>query len=416
MLAPGSKGWIRKYLTLVKKGEVSLELDQNRLLKDREAVHFKLLESGILFGYPNQLIFAEHLAVQKWTHQEYLKVILLESFILIYRQEMGWKDWEEDAFMADLEAFYVHYNVKSFADRLIFFKREGKLSRLEKIFASRLEVKSANIFEGQYWLSYLSNSFIFIDIILFREFLKRRQDVFSTYRDLAYTALQLLIHAAHSDGEVQEQEQLMFNSFLYSSALDEKDRQTLRQQMESGLQLEDLPQLIGKSWLYRRYLMDLVSLMLFAADSWQSSEDLFFDQLCQFLGLPKKESDMALALIDNFVIEHSKHLEYLQQRSTYERMYGSLTKRWIKILDRNKDKLAKELRESKELVFLISKSTREELTKEEKEMVKTQFLDIVKSVPALAIFMLPGGAILLPLILKILPDLIPSAFRDNKID
>jgi hypothetical protein len=97
-------------------------------------------------------------------------------------------------------------------------------------------------------------------------------------------------------------------------------------------------------------------------------------------------------------------------------MYTSVTKHWLKILGRNKDKLAVELKQSKELVFLIKKSASEELSKEEKEIVKTQFLDIVKSMPSLAIFMLPGGAILLPLVLKIIPDLVPSAFRDNEID
>jgi len=30
--------------------------------------------------------------------------------------------------------------------------------------------------------------------------------------------------------------------------------------------------------------------------------------------------------------------------------------------------------------------------------------------------MLPGGLILLPLILKIIPDLIPSAFKENKVE
>jgi len=68
------------------------------------------------------------------------------------------------------------------------------------------------------------------------------------------------------------------------------------------------------------------------------------------------------------------------------------------------------------LVFLIKKSTVQELTKEEKEQVKTQFMDIVRSMPTLAIFMLPGGALLLPLVLKIIPDLIPSAFRNNDIE
>ena len=31
-------------------------------------------------------------------------------------------------------------------------------------------------------------------------------------------------------------------------------------------------------------------------------------------------------------------------------------------------------------------------------------------------FLLPGGALLLPIVLKIIPDLIPSAFRDNELD
>ena len=88
----------------------------------------------------------------------------------------------------------------------------------------------------------------------------------------------------------------------------------------------------------------------------------------------------------------------------------------VAILGRNKDKLAVEVKQSKELVFLIRKSTTKELTKEEKEAVKSQFLDVVKSMPSLAIFMLPGGAVLLPLILKIIPDLMPSAFRDNEIE
>jgi hypothetical protein len=29
---------------------------------------------------------------------------------------------------------------------------------------------------------------------------------------------------------------------------------------------------------------------------------------------------------------------------------------------------------------------------------------------------LPGGALLLPLILKIVPDLMPSAFKENELD
>jgi hypothetical protein len=99
-----------------------------------------------------------------------------------------------------------------------------------------------------------------------------------------------------------------------------------------------------------------------------------------------------------------------------EKVYGSLSKRWVKILGRNKDKLAAELKQSKELVSLIRKSTTTDLTPEEKETVKEQFKDLVKTMPSLAIFLLPGGALLLPLVLKVIPDLMPSAFRDNEVE
>ena len=134
------------------------------------------------------------------------------------------------------------------------------------------------------------------------------------------------------------------------------------------------------------------------------------------LNLSDKEFNEGLALTEQFIINNQEKIPFLKTSSSVEKVYSSLTKRWVKILGRNKDKLAVELKQSKELVSLIRKSATKELTKEEKETVKTQFKDIVKSMPSLAIFMLPGGAFLLPLILKIIPDLVPSAFRDNEVE
>ena len=123
-----------------------------------------------------------------------------------------------------------------------------------------------------------------------------------------------------------------------------------------------------------------------------------------------------MAIIEHFLLYSDIKNSFLSNKNVYEKVYGSLSSRWTKVILRNKDKLAVELSQSKELVGLIKKSATQELTSEEKEKVKMQFMDIVKSMPALAIFMLPGGAILLPLILKVLPTLIPSAFRDNEVD
>ena len=83
------------------------------------------------------------------------------------------------------------------------------------------------------------------------------------------------------------------------------------------------------------------------------------------------------------------------------------------LLQKNKKILGKELQESKEAMSLIKKSTYSTLTNEEKEKVKVQMLDICKAIPAFAIFMLPGGALLLPLLIKLIPDILPTSFRED---
>jgi len=82
------------------------------------------------------------------------------------------------------------------------------------------------------------------------------------------------------------------------------------------------------------------------------------------------------------------------------------------LIKRNKKALLQELKESKEAVHLIGKATHSKLSPEEKIKVKVQLIDICKSIPAFTVFMLPGGAILLPLLIKLIPDILPSAFRD----
>ncbi len=84
------------------------------------------------------------------------------------------------------------------------------------------------------------------------------------------------------------------------------------------------------------------------------------------------------------------------------------------ILLKNKKRLEKELQQSKEAVLLLKKSTHSTLSDDEKEKIKIQLLDICKSIPAFTIFMLPGGALLLPLLIKLIPDILPTSFRDDE--
>jgi hypothetical protein len=83
---------------------------------------------------------------------------------------------------------------------------------------------------------------------------------------------------------------------------------------------------------------------------------------------------------------------------------------------RNKNRLIKELAESGELVKLLTLSTVRDLNKKEKQKVREQLLDICKTVPSLTLFLLPGGSLLLPIMVKLIPTLLPSAFNENAIE
>ena len=81
---------------------------------------------------------------------------------------------------------------------------------------------------------------------------------------------------------------------------------------------------------------------------------------------------------------------------------------------KNLDRVMQEIRETRELYDLLMKATTTNLSAAEKQKVQDQLLDIAKTIPALAIFVLPGGGVLLPILIKILPfKLLPSSFHEE---
>jgi len=91
-------------------------------------------------------------------------------------------------------------------------------------------------------------------------------------------------------------------------------------------------------------------------------------------------------------------------------------KQVLHLLELNKKRLLHEIRQSRELMNLISKSTTQDLSDEEWKQMKDQLLGVFKSIPALAIFLLPGGALLLPLAVKYIPQIMPSSFSKTDFD
>lgn len=81
-------------------------------------------------------------------------------------------------------------------------------------------------------------------------------------------------------------------------------------------------------------------------------------------------------------------------------------------LAKQKAVVVREIRNKRELASLLKKGTHTPLSQEEWEAVRLELLDIAKTIPALAVFALPGGMVLLPLLFKVLPPAIrPNLFQ-----
>lgn len=416
MLSPGAKGWISKYADLLEKGELDLTIQKPIGIGKAHFMHLKLSQSGIVFGFAAELIFAQKFNNPKWTNEERLKLLLFESLYFVYRLESP-KNASFEDFITLLMEFYKQHNSKSITNLFTFFIKESNVERLENILTKRTDIRT-NLLENAIWVNHLSNSFVYLDVVLFQEFLQNNQFTLDiSYGDLAINALKTISLSANSDDTIDQKERRLFEVFLASANLSDRRKEAAVSYFKSkNGSLDDLEITENTSWLFRRFLLDLAVLTIYANYEPEYEEIRFLQNLCKRVRISSKEMDETLVMVEQFVLKNSAEISFLMDANRVEKLYTNASKRWIKILGRNKDKLAAELQQSKELVFLIKKSTTVELTKEEKEKVKTQFMDIVKSMPALAIFMLPGGVVLLPMVLKIIPTLIPSAFRENEID
>ncbi len=417
MLQPGSKGWINKYFDLVEKNQFDLMCDLPDEVDKHSFMHAALGRTGIIFGFPSRLQFAKELDDSKWTSEEKLKLLLFECHLFAYKVNLAEPNqFNKEDFINTLVDFYGKYNARSISKVFTFFLKETKVEKLEAVLAKRVDIK-ANFLENRFWVNYLNNVFIYLDVILFNDFMEhRKKSTFYNYDELAMNALTAITLAAYSDGEIESQEKSMFSVFLASANLSDIHRDIAESRFKSGASFDDFTDVVESNWLFKRFLVDLSSFVIFSNHEADIEEKKYLAQLGEKLGLTELELNESLALTEQFILTNQSTIPFLNNSSSVEKVYSSLSKRWVKILGRNKDKLAVELKQSKELVQLIRKSTTTELSKEEKEAVKTQFKDLVKSMPSLAIFMLPGGAVLLPIVLKVIPDLIPSAFRDNEVE
>jgi hypothetical protein len=84
----------------------------------------------------------------------------------------------------------------------------------------------------------------------------------------------------------------------------------------------------------------------------------------------------------------------------YSRVFNSEALK--EILIRYRKKILKEVGSVKDLTSLIMRGSRGRWTKEELRLIKEHFIVLGKKMPIFMVFMLPGGSILLPLLVEVL--------------
>jgi hypothetical protein len=164
----------------------------------------------------------------------------------------------------------------------------------------------------------------------------------------------------------------------------------------------------------RRFAVEQVLLAALVDRSFDAGEIAFVERFAQAVGTSAEELARYEVEVDDFYRKNRDALTALRLAETPEGLPRALTTRLQAAVLDNLDRILQEIRETGELAQLLAKaSAGTTLTKLEKAKVREQLIDLAKTIPALAIFAAPGGLLLLPILLKLLPfNLLPSSFVD----
>ncbi|WP_338039451.1 LETM1-related biofilm-associated protein [Maribacter litopenaei] len=345
-----------------------------------------------------------HFSEHAFSEDEKAKINLVTALYFTFKIETQRADFE--SFLERIFQFYetLEVNKVTFLGKL--FSGSKTSSKLEKILESRIYLEDNII--SKTFNSSITNSLLFIDVLLFRRYLLNAKGIKKHAQLLEYLAINITYHALNSKEKNRKDEklaQLLASSLTFINSDSKKFDDAYRQHL-----------VVNEDEWEKRYLLDLACLTVWEDHSLEYMESEFIYGIGKDLKLDEETIRDSLSHVSYFISSHKETIPFLQEHNMAVQFYDSMSKLVNRLILRNRKRLHKELSESAELVALLSKSTISDLSKEEKKKVQSQLLDIFKSIPSLAIFLLPGGAILLPIFIKLIPKLLPSAFDENRVE
>ncbi|MDO1501041.1 LETM1-related biofilm-associated protein [Winogradskyella maritima] len=386
---PSAKGWIKKLLK-------SIPEDLNTKVSP-EVFYNQLKQTGFIFG-SNLSIYNNAIDDSDFTEIECCKVNLLLAFQYVHQLEESQLKFE-----TTLVTFYNQIVDHKRWLRTDIFKSKDHYTIAEELINKRIQVDD-NPFTKQF-NAFLVNALLFIDVLAYHHFLRH--------------TIEPKIYLQQFEGIIE--------SILKSILANKKDKdhyhEDISRLFEASMRTSERPQLelldfkdIVKTHLEKQYVVD-ITCMVSWTDQFIDTEE--FSYLKQLQAELEISTDGIINSVDdlNLFYENNRaKIKLLKSNNGAKTFYDTNSKLVSRLIKRNSKRLLKELSESKEALYLLGQSTQRTLTEEEQKKIQNQLLDIFKSIPSLAIFMLPGGMLLLPLFIRFIPKLLPSAFDDNRIE
>lgn len=395
MINPSAHGWIDKFFA-----------EQKPLLLPvlvyPEAFYKKIRATGFVYGHIISFDTIVPLTIKGWTSEEISKVALLNTLYNVY----GMITHESDPtqFIAATVSFYKEMNPEGFSLLKKVLPDNSLSIDLEKMIDERVQTNE-NIISKNF-SHIVTNALLFEDVLAFRQYLISGLIPGNYLKKLEETIVSIVALALNTKSQKSHYDDLLIK--LFESSVRYTKFSKVSNQNLNALQLHYF-----ESELERFYLIDMACLALWNDGQIEESEILFLHELAGLMNVTNTFVEECINETDHFITKYKSEIPYFNYSNPVKHFYDQATQTVMLLISRNKNRLAKELSNNGELMLLLTHSTHRHLDDKEKKKVKKQLLEVCKTIPSLTIFLLPGGSLLLPLLIKFIPQMLPSAFNEN---
>mgnify|MGYP000291872987 FL=1 len=396
---PSASGWIKKHLPYFIQFMASHPMDE-------EEMYVQLRTKGFIYGTSIKTLCDEESEQLKWTEEEKTKINLFDALTFTYF------DCIENGSATDciksMISFYSELNKNQGGPPIkLGSSPDANFRILEKIIQERIQTNET-LFQKNF-SHLITNALLFLDVLSFDHYLISGEDPLPYAICLEKNLTQIVWLALKQKENKDDYNELLIK--LFESSI--RYNTTIK---SDSLTIEDIQTNVVSQPLEQLYLLDLCALSLYDDHQIDPHEEVFMNEVSDILRIPTTSKEASLKAVAAFISEHKEDIAYLNYSNPVKHFYNQTTRTVSTLILRNKKRLIKEITQSKDLVILLGNSTVRDLSEGEKKVVKNQLLDICKTIPSLAIFLLPGGTILLPILMKFIPKLLPSAFNENQVD